>query len=519
MQNQAATSFGGSMASNKQGRTKKPGFLDRVGAKYENLPDADLISTGGELNPSSGSGIVVPGGGAGALSTSSQKNGKIMSISSLPGRGRAAMPPDPHSRDSDDERARMLKVGTSSATSSTGPMSGMTSFFSSVGQSNGSTTLTRGLGLGSSSVGPSSTAGGVGRSTAASGGMGIGGGSSSSIGAAGGRGGGGASDFDFGNKLDTAALQSKLSSMYQNFSAQSKNFFATSSSSTGIGDSPDRPPDLEEGRSGGLGASSQYMNDTVSNASADTLANEFLAKPSFKGFTRFVNNEFSSFSQKAKVNSERVRDNMKNNLNNVIGNVREGGLGEQVRAAGSMASEKASKAAGAIKTGALNAREKVGNLSPPNMVSKTTMMNFLAVFLFGNFIMGLAFTIGLPVIAVAPQKFGMLFGLGSALTLASFGILRGWRAFSAHLVEEGRRKFAIAYVISFIGVFWAALFHPPMAYVWLLGFAIIEAVALAYFLVSYIPGGTRALTFIGNSMGKLCARFFGVSLSSSATAA
>jgi len=55
--------------------------------------------------------------------------------------------------------------------------------------------------------------------------------------------------------------------------------------------------------------------------------------------------------------------------------------------------------------------------------------------------------------------------------------------------------------LSFIGVLWAALFHPPFAYVWIIIFSFIELIAIAYFLVSYIPGGKRLLNYLG---GKCC---------------
>jgi len=61
-------------------------------------------------------------------------------------------------------------------------------------------------------------------------------------------------------------------------------------------------------------------------------------------------------------------------------------------------------------------------------------MNFGLFFAMGAFIVSLAFSF-LPVIIVMPQKFGLLFGVGSALMMASFGTLRGFKPFVFYLLE------------------------------------------------------------------------------------
>lgn len=81
-----------------------------------------------------------------------------------------------------------------------------------------------------------------------------------------------------------------------------------------------------------------------------------------------------------------------------------------------------------------------------------------------------------------------------------------------HLLQREKLPFSVGYIFSFIGVFYCTLRPPAFAYVWIVLFATIEVISLAYFLVSYIPGGPRALSFIGRQVGTCCRKCFGTLL-------
>jgi len=110
----------------------------------------------------------------------------------------------------------------------------------------------------------------------------------------------------------------------------------------------------------------------------------------------------------------------------------------------------------------------------------------------------LAFTF-LPIVIISPHKFALLFTLGSGLMLLSFSFLRGHGNFVKHMASMERLPFSASYLTSLVGTLYCSLVMG--SYLLTLIFSLIQVVALAYFLVSYIPGGTSALTFMGSMVG------------------
>merc|ERR1719456_2186375 len=104
--------------------------------------------------------------------------------------------------------------------------------------------------------------------------------------------------------------------------------------------------------------------------------------------------------------------------------------------------------------------------------------------------MSLAFAF-LPVIVFAPQKFALLYTLGSLCFLSSFAALKGHAAFLAHLLSRGRVAFSATYLVSMLGTLWASL--VSRSYIFTMLAACVQVIALSWFLVSYIPGGKKAL--------------------------
>jgi hypothetical protein len=105
----------------------------------------------------------------------------------------------------------------------------------------------------------------------------------------------------------------------------------------------------------------------------------------------------------------------------------------------------------------------------------------------------------LPIMILTPHKFALLFALGSILMIASFSFLRGHGAFVKHLASVERLPFSASYLVSLIGTLYSSLVMG--SYLLTMIFSIIQVIALAYFLVSYIPGGTSALNFVGTVVG------------------
>ena len=88
---------------------------------------------------------------------------------------------------------------------------------------------------------------------------------------------------------------------------------------------------------------------------------------------------------------------------------------------------------------------------------------------------------------VAPQKFCLMFSLGSGFMLYSFSILKGHAEFLAHMSEMKRLPYSLSYVLSLLGTLWASLIAKSTLYTII--FSVVQMATLAQFLGSYVPGG------------------------------
>jgi len=99
----------------------------------------------------------------------------------------------------------------------------------------------------------------------------------------------------------------------------------------------------------------------------------------------------------------------------------------------------------------------------------------------------------LPVVVWKPRKFATCFTLGSIFCMMAFSILRGPQAHLLHMLSKERWLFTTAYVGSMVGTLYFSMLHPDSLLTLL--FCVIQIVALAWYLVSYLPGGTSTLSY------------------------
>ena len=123
----------------------------------------------------------------------------------------------------------------------------------------------------------------------------------------------------------------------------------------------------------------------------------------------------------------------------------------------------------------------------------------VCVFVAGLF-MTLAFVVGLPVLPVRPSKFALCFSMGSMLYMVSFALLRGPAAHLASICSCDRLPFTTAYLGSMLGTLWAALVARSQILTVMM--ASVQIASLAYYLVSYIPGGTVGLKYFAQAVAK-----------------
>lgn len=160
------------------------------------------------------------------------------------------------------------------------------------------------------------------------------------------------------------------------------------------------------------------------------------------------------------------------------------------------AKEKAAAAAGAAKTKLAQAGQSISGLTALTL-SPMKLAQFAGVFMVGILLISMSFSF-LPILVIAPQKFALLFAFGSMTMLGSFAILKGPQAFLSGLAQPAQLPFSAAYAVGLVGTLVATLLLR--SYLLTSFFALVQAVALLYFLASYVPGGKAVL----NGCGRLC---------------
>eukprot|EP00922_Rhytidocystis_sp_ex-Travisia-forbesii_P017753 GHVS01026465.1.p1 GENE.GHVS01026465.1~~GHVS01026465.1.p1 ORF type:complete len:352 (-),score=83.61 GHVS01026465.1:626-1681(-) len=103
-----------------------------------------------------------------------------------------------------------------------------------------------------------------------------------------------------------------------------------------------------------------------------------------------------------------------------------------------------------------------------------------------------------PLILIAPAKFALMFTMGSISFIVSFGLLKGFKAFLAHVISWERLPFTFTYIASLLLTLYSTLVYPSRILALL--FSVVQVGALVSFLISYIPGGTNMLKMIGRGL-------------------
>ncbi|SCU89364.1 LAME_0E03136g1_1 [Lachancea meyersii CBS 8951] len=100
----------------------------------------------------------------------------------------------------------------------------------------------------------------------------------------------------------------------------------------------------------------------------------------------------------------------------------------------------------------------------------------------------------LPVLAVKPRKFGLLWSMGSLLFVGAFGVLQGPVAYLKHISSRERLPFSAFFFAScFLTIYFAAFQKSALLTI---PCALLELVAVIYYAVSYFPFGASGLRMI-----------------------
>ncbi|KAL3503661.1 hypothetical protein ACH5RR_038110 [Cinchona calisaya] len=154
-------------------------------------------------------------------------------------------------------------------------------------------------------------------------------------------------------------------------------------------------------------------------------------------------------------------------------------------------------------------RELPGNFQSATSAipSGKALMYFGLLLATGVFFVFMAFTLFLPVIVLVPQKFAICFTLGCGLIVGSFFALRGPKNQFQHMLSKERLPFTLGFIGSMMGTIYVSMVLH--SYILSVLFSVIQILALAYYAISYFPGGSTGLKFISSSLTSSVLKCFG----------
>jgi hypothetical protein len=129
---------------------------------------------------------------------------------------------------------------------------------------------------------------------------------------------------------------------------------------------------------------------------------------------------------------------------------------------------------------------------------------FCALLFLSALFFALAFFVGLPMIAMRPQKFALSFTMGSLTFMASFGILKGPLEHAQSMVQPDRLYFTFIYLGSmFLTLYFTFSFGGASGYVLVMGASFGQLLSLLWYLISFLPGGASGLQYVFAAMAHL----------------
>ncbi|KAF5950393.1 hypothetical protein HYC85_012386 [Camellia sinensis] len=154
-------------------------------------------------------------------------------------------------------------------------------------------------------------------------------------------------------------------------------------------------------------------------------------------------------------------------------------------------------------------REIPGNLqsATSNLPSGKSLMYFGILLATGVFFVFIAFTMFLPVIVLLPQKFALCFTLGCCLIIGSFFALKGPKNQFLHMSSKERLPFTLGFVGTMVGTIYVSMVLH--SYILSVLFSVLQVLALAYYAVSYFPGGSVGMKFMLSGITSSIMKCFG----------
>ncbi|KAJ4725379.1 Vesicle transport protein [Melia azedarach] len=154
-------------------------------------------------------------------------------------------------------------------------------------------------------------------------------------------------------------------------------------------------------------------------------------------------------------------------------------------------------------------RDLPGNLqsATSNVPSGKALLYFGLFLASGVFFIFIAFTMFLPVMVLMPQKFALCFTVGCCFIIGSFFALRGPQNQIAHMSSKERLPFTLGFIGSMVGTIYVSMVLH--SYILSVLFSVIQVLSLAYYAISYFPGGSAGMKFLSSALTSSVMRCFG----------
>ncbi|KAF5727885.1 hypothetical protein HS088_TW21G00024 [Tripterygium wilfordii] len=183
-----------------------------------------------------------------------------------------------------------------------------------------------------------------------------------------------------------------------------------------------------------------------------------------------------------------------------------GALSFDIESAVRSANESVTGTFGVVSKGV---RELPGNFqsATSSLPSGKALMYFGLFLATGVFFVFIAFTMFLPVMVLMPQKFAICFTLGCGFIIGSFFALRGPKNQLQHMTSEERLPFTVVFMVTMAGTIYVSMVLH--SYILSVLFSVLQVIGLAYYAISYFPGGSAGMKFLTSALTSSILRCFG----------
>lgn len=153
-------------------------------------------------------------------------------------------------------------------------------------------------------------------------------------------------------------------------------------------------------------------------------------------------------------------------------------------------------------TAVLAVVRRMANRSPfHSIIYSFCLQVFCGLIFLSALFFALAFFVGMPMIAVRPQKFALSFTCGSLTFMGSFGIMKGPAEHLMSMIQPDRLAFTFLYLTSmFLTLYCTFSFGGASGYLLVVASSGAQLVALLWYLISFLPGGASGLKYVFAAM-------------------